>query len=182
MHTQCRIELFHVKMPFCSQTSRLGRTIIPNGVAPQADKLKEFFSKLRLLSQIKKGGTEVYRIFKLLPKLHTTPFGTALSVLQTPQRNLQTLRTNKFGRSLHKPQQTPRIFLPVSIKTTTEKQATYSHVQCMFHSSRICYHDRRRPEPNTPIQTQNICTRSISFNVFNPTQTKMSICEKNFFP
>ena len=84
------------------QIDFLGRTITPDGVAPQADKVKGFLSKLCFINQ--KGVTKIYWIFKLLPKLHTTFFGTALSVLQTPQRNVQTLRINKFGRKLHKPQ------------------------------------------------------------------------------
>ena len=43
--------------------------------------------------------------------------------------------------SLHQPQQTPGKFLPLSFKTTTQKQTTYSHVRCKLHRSRICYND-----------------------------------------
>ena len=69
------------------QVDFLGRTITPNGVAPQADKVTDFLSKLRF-PKSKKGVTKVYWIFKLLSKLQTTPFGTVFSVLRTSQKNL----------------------------------------------------------------------------------------------
>ena len=116
MHTQCRIKTLHVKMPLWSETGRLPGTHNHTRWSCPSSRQSKRLPLKASLSEIKKGLTEVYRIFKLLPKLHTTPFGTALTVLQTPQRNFQILCTDKFGRRLHEPQQTPRKFLPVSTK------------------------------------------------------------------
>ena len=143
MHTECRNITFYVKMSLWSQTSQLSGTHNHTRRSCPASRQTERFPLKISLTKIKKGVTEVYRIFTLLPKLHTTPFGTALSVFQTPQRNVQSLCTNKFGRKLHKPQQGPRKFLSVSVKTTTKKETTYSHVRCKLRSSSICYHDQR---------------------------------------
>ena len=109
--------------------------ILPLGQAT----LKRNYSYLLLILSI--ACQQVYRIPKRLPKLYTTPFGATLPVLQTPQRNFQILRTNKLGRRLHKPKQTPGKFMSISYKTITEKQTTYSHVRCKFHCSRICNYD-----------------------------------------
>ena len=51
------------------QVDFLGRTITPAGVAPQADKVKDFFIEIEI-PQIQKSTPKVYRIPKLLPQLH----------------------------------------------------------------------------------------------------------------
>ena len=85
------------------QVDFLGRTITPDGVAPQADKVTNFLSKLRFPKS--KKALQRYIEFlnyyrNYIPRLS----GTAFSVLQIPQRNLQILRTHKLGGSLHQPQ------------------------------------------------------------------------------
>ena len=56
--------LFGVK-----QVDFLGRTITPEGVAPQADKVKDFFVRTEI-PQIQRSTPKVYRIPKLSPQLH----------------------------------------------------------------------------------------------------------------
>ena len=141
MHSQCRIKALHVKMSLWSQTGRFSGPYNNTERSRPSSRQSDRFSLETPFSQVKKGVTKVYWIFKLLPKLHTTSVGMAFSVLQAPQRNLQILRINKSSRSLHQPQQTPGKFLPLSSKTTTQKQTTYSHVRCKLHRSRICYND-----------------------------------------
>ena len=70
----------------------------------------------------------MYWVFKLLPKLHPTLLRTADPVFQTSQGNIQVLCTNKFGR-FHKPEETPRKFLPIGPQTTTKALLTHSHVR-----------------------------------------------------
>ena len=115
------LKLFHVKMSLWSQTSRLPRAYNNTRRSRPTSGQSHRFSIKTPIPQVKEGVTKVYWISKLLSKLHTTPFRAAFSVLQTPQRNLQILRTHKLGGSLHQPQQTSGKFLSISIKTTTEK-------------------------------------------------------------
>ena len=121
MHSQCRTKTLHVKMSLLSQTSRFPRAYNNTERSRPSSRQSHRFSIKTPIPQVKEGVTKVYWIFKLLSKLHTMPFRTTFSVLQTPQRNLQILRTHKLGRSLHQPQQTSEKFLPISIKTSTEK-------------------------------------------------------------
>ena len=117
-----------LSMSFWSETSRLSGTYNNTERSRPSSRQSDRFSLETPLSQVKKGVTKVHWIFKLLPKLHSTPFRTAFSVLQASQRNLRIQRTKKLGRSLYQPQQTLGKFLPVSFKTTSQKQTTYSHV------------------------------------------------------
>ena len=79
------------------QVDFLGRKITPDGVAPQADKVKDFLSKLRFPKSKKALQRYIGFLNNYRNYIHTTPFGTALAVLQTPQRNFQVLCTDKFG-------------------------------------------------------------------------------------
>ena len=73
------------------QVHFLGRIITSDGVAPQAKNVKEFLVKTTT-SKIQKGSSTVYRILELSRQLHS-----AITVLQTPQRNHQILCTHKFS-------------------------------------------------------------------------------------
>ena len=70
--------------------------------------------------------------------------------------------------------------MSIRFEATPQRQPTHSYVRCKFHSSRICYNDRRRSKPKATIQTQNVCAYSVCSKTFNPTQTKMSIYAKEF--
>ena len=86
--------------------------------------------------------------------------------------------TNKFSRRLHKLKQTPRKFLPIGTETTTERQATHSHVRCYLHCCWIFNQDRGRPEPKATVQTQNIRTYSVWIqNVQCNTDQNVNLCK-----
>ena len=58
MYTERSSEIVNVKLPFWSEASRLlGRTITPEAVSPQADKIKNFLAKLKFqnLKTVPKG-------------------------------------------------------------------------------------------------------------------------------
>ena len=163
-------------MPLRSQTSRLTGLHNYTRRSCPSSRQSERFPLKTSLSPIKKDVTEVFGIFKQFSKLHTAPFERLspffkllkeLSNFYVPTNLVEDFTNlNKLLEN------------SVSIKTTTEKQATYSHVRCMFHSSRICYHDRRRPKPETPILTPDRCTHSVWFKNFQSiTDKNVNLCQ-----
>ena len=82
------------------QVDFLGRTITPTGVASQADKVKDFLSKLRFPKSKKApqryiGFLNYYR--KYIPRLSLK----TIPVFPAPQRNEQILCTNESSRRIH---------------------------------------------------------------------------------
>ena len=89
------------------QVDFLGRTITPSGVAPQADKVKAFLSKLIF----PKSKEALRRYIEFLNYYHNyiprlSERVSPLFSKETPQRNLQNLHTHEFGRRFHQPEQT----------------------------------------------------------------------------
>ena len=120
------------------QVDFLGRTITPEGVSPQVDKVRDFLAKLKFPESKKGlqryiGFLNYYRNY--IPRLseRLTPFFKILK------------ETNKFYISIELrtiKQPSPSI-LPDGAQTTTLRQTTNRHVRCQFYSCRICDYDRR---------------------------------------
>ena len=72
------------------QVDFLGRTITPEGVSPQVDKVKDFLAKLKIPNS-KKGLQRYIGFSEVLQKLYTTPFRTTHPFLQTTEGNQQIL-------------------------------------------------------------------------------------------
>ena len=161
------------------QVDLLGRTITPDGVAHQADKVKDFLSKLRFpkskkalqryigflnynRNYIPRLSERLSAFFKLLEETSKLFVPTNLVKDFT---NLNKLLENSCQLAIKQP--------------LKNKQC---HVRCKFHSSRICFHDRRRPKLEAPIQTQNICTHSFWFKNFQSyTDENVKFCKRISF-
>ena len=77
------------------QVDFLGRTITPDGVAPQVDKVKDFLSKLRF-PKSKKALQRYIGFLKCYRNYILRLSGTADPVFQTSQRNIQIFRNQQI--------------------------------------------------------------------------------------
>ena len=159
----------------------LGRTITPQGVAPQADEVKDFLSKLRFPKS--KGALQKYIGFSnyIPPKLYTTPFRTALlffkllketSKFYVPANlveditNLNTLLENSCRLALKQPIKHKQ---PIVMSNASFTAAGYA----------IKIGD----DSNQKLQSSRKTYAPIAFGskTFNTTKTKTSIYAKEFF-
>ena len=145
----------------------------------ESSQQSERFPLKTLLSQIKKGVTEVYRIFELLPKLHTTPFETALSsffelLKDTSKFYLPTNLVEDF-KNINKLLENPcQLVLKQPLKN--------KHLIVVSDASFTAagYAIMIQDDPNQKLQSKRKTNAPIAFDskIFNPTQTKMSIYAK----
>ena len=159
------------------QVDFLGRTITPNGVAPQADKVKDLFPLKTSLSEIKKSVTEVigflhyYRnyiprlserlspFFKL--PIETSNFNVPTNLVED-FANLNKLLENSYQLALKQPLKNKQLIV---MSDASFSAAGYA----------IMIED----DPNQKLQSP-IAPIVFGSKTFNPTQTKMSIYAKEF--
>ena len=161
------------------QVDFLGRTITPAGVAPQADKIKDFLSKLR----VPKSKKALQRYIEFLnyyrnyiPRLseRLSPFFKLLketSKIYIPTNlvedftNLNKLLENSCQLALRQPLKDKQLIV---MSDATFTAAGYA----------IMIED----DPNQKLQSKRKTYASIAFGskTFNPTQTKLSIYAKEF--
>ena len=123
------------------QIDFLGRTKTQNGVAPQADIVTDFLSKLRF-SKSKKalqryiGFLNYYRNY--IPRLseRLSPFFKLLK--ETSNFYIPTNLVEAFNHVNKLLENSCQLALKQPLKN---KQLTYSNVRCKLHSSRICLND-----------------------------------------
>ena len=163
------------------QVDFLGRTITPDGVAPQADKVKDFLAKLRFPKSKKAlqryiGFLNYYRNY--IPRLseRLTPFFKLLketSKFYVPTNlvedftNLNKLLGNSCQLALKQPLKDKQLIVMSDASFTAAGYA-------------IMIED----DPNQKLQSKRKTYAPIAFGskTFNPTQTKMSIYAKEFLP
>ena len=161
------------------QVDFLGRTITPDGVAPQADKVKDFLAKLRFPKSKKAlqryiGFLHYYRNY--IPRLseRLTPFFKLLketSKFYVPTNlvedftNLNKLFENSCQLALKQPLKDKQLIVMSDASFTAAGYA-------------IMIED----DPNQKLQSKRKTYAPIAFGskTFNPTQTKMSIYAKEF--
>ena len=161
------------------QVDFLGRTIIPEGVAPQADKVKDFLSKLRFPKSKKAlqryiGFLNYYRNY--IPRLseRLSPFFKLLketSKFYVPTNlvedftNLNKLLENSCQLALRQPLKDKQLIVMSDASFTAAGYA-------------IMIED----DPNQKLQSKRKTYAPIAFGskTFNPTQTKLSIYAKEF--
>ena len=85
------------------QVDFLGRTITPEGVSPQTEKVKQFLQKLKF-PKSKKSASEIYWVFQLPQKLHPSLIRKTNPFLQIAQTNITILYPGYNSRSVQKPQ------------------------------------------------------------------------------
>ena len=161
------------------QVDFLGRTITPNGVAPQADKVTDFLSKLRFPKSKKAlqryiGFLNYYRnyiprlserlspFFKLLKE--TSKFYVPTNLVEA-FTNLNKLLENSCQFSLKQPLKNKQLIVMSDASFTAAGYA-------------IMIED----DPDQKLQSKRKTYAPIAFGskTFNPTQTKMSIYAKEF--
>ena len=172
-----------LSMPKChfgvKQVDFLGRTITPDGVAPQADKVKDFLAKLKFPKSKKAlqryiGFLSYYR--NNIPRLseRLTPFFKLLketSKFYVPTNsvedftNLNQLLENSCPLALKQPLKDKQLIVMSDASFTAAGYA-------------IMIED----DPNQKLQSKRKTYAPIAFGskTFNPTQTKMSIYAKEF--
>ena len=161
------------------QVDFLGRTITPDGVAPQADKVKDFLAKLKFPKSKKAlqryiGFLNYYRNY--IPRLseRLTPFFKLLretSKFYVPTNlvegftNLNQLLENSCQLALKQPLKDKQLIVMSDASFTAAGYA-------------IMIED----DPNQKLQSKRKTYAPIAFGskTFNPTQTKMSIYAKEF--
>ena len=161
------------------QVDFLGRTITPDGVAPQADKVKDFLAKLKFPKSKKAlqsyiGFLNYYRNY--IPRLseRLTPFFKPLketSKFYVPTNlvedftNLNQLLENSCQLALKQPLKDKQLIVMSDASFTAAGYA-------------IMIED----DPNQKLQSKRKTYAPIAFGskTFNPTQTKMSIYAKEF--
>ena len=161
------------------QVDFLGRTITPDGVAPQADKVTDFLSKLRFPKSKKAlqryiGFLNYYRNY--IPRLseRLSPFfkllkGTSKFYVPTNLveafTNLNNLLENSCQFALKQPLKNKQLIVMSDASFTAAGYA-------------IMIED----DPNQKLQSKRKTYAPIAFGskTFNPTQTKMSIYAKEF--
>ena len=161
------------------QVDFLGRTITPNGVAPQADKVKDFLAKLKFPKSKKAlqryiGFLNYYRNY--IPRLseRLTPFFKLLketSKFYVPTNlvedftNLNQLLENSCQLALKQPLKDKQLIVMSDASFTAAGYA-------------VMIED----DPNQKLQSKRKTYAPIAFGskTFNPTQTKMSIYAKEF--
>ena len=161
------------------QVDFLGRTITPDGVAPQADKVRDFLSKLRFPKSKKAlqryiGFLNYYRNY--IPRLseRLSPFFKLLketSKFYVPTNlvedftNLNKLLENSCQLALKQPLKNKQLIVMSDASFTAAGYA-------------IMIED----DPNQKLQSKRKTYAPIAFGskTFNPTQTKMSIYAKEF--
>ena len=161
------------------QVNILGRTITPNGVAPQSDKVSDFLSKLRF-PQSKKalqrniGFLNFYRnyiprlserlspFFKLLKE--TSRFYVPTNLVEA-FTNLNKLLENSCQLALKQPLKNKQLIV------MSDASFTAAGYAIMIEEN-----------PNQKLQSKRKIYAPIAFGskTFNPTQTKMSIYAKDF--
>ena len=174
------LKLFMSKCHFgVKQVDFLGRTITPDGVAPQADKVKDFLAKLKFPKSKKAlqryiGFLNYYRNY--IPRLseQLTPFFKLLketSKFYVPTNlvedftNLNQLLENSCQLALKQPLKDKQLIVMSDASFTAAGYA-------------IMIED----DPNQKLQSKRKTYAPIAFGskTFNPTQTKMSIYAKEF--
>ena len=185
MHTQCGIERLKLSMSKChfgvKQVDFLGRTITPDGVAPQADKVKDFLSKLRFPKSKKAlqryiGFLNYYRNY--IPRLRfserLTPFFKLLketSKFYVPTNLVEDLT------SLNK-------LLKNSCQLALKQPLKHKQLIVMSDASFTAagYAIMIEDDPNQKLQSKRKAYAPIAFGseTFNPTQTKLSIYAEEF--
>ena len=161
------------------QVDFLGRTITPAGVAPQADKVKDFLSKLRFPKSKKAlqrniGFLNYYRNY--IPRLseRLSPFFKLLkenskfyipTILVEDFTNLNKLLENSCQLALRQPLKDKQLIVMSDASFTAAGYA-------------IMIED----DPNQKLQSKRKTYAPIAFGskTFNPTQTKLSIYAKVF--
>ena len=94
MHKKHRTEIVYVKLSFWPKTSRLlGRTITPNGVSPQVDKVKNCLEKLNFPKY--KQPPKIHQIPEILQHLYTTTLRKTQTLFQTTERFQQNLHLKR---------------------------------------------------------------------------------------
>ena len=162
------------------QVDFLGRTITPDGVAPQADKVKDFLAKLKFPKSKKAlqryiGFLNYYRNY--IPRLseRLTPFFKLLketSKFYVPTNlvedftNLNQLLENSCQLALKQPLKDKQLIV------MSDASFTAAGYAIMIEN-----------DPNQKLQSKRKTYAPIAFGskTFNPTQTKMSIYAKEFF-
>ena len=163
------------------QVDFLGRTITPDGVAPQADKVEDFLSKLRF-SKSKKalqrfiGFLNYYRNY--IPRL---------SEQLTPFFKLHK-ETSKFyvPTNLVEDFTSPNKLLENSCQLALKQPLKHKQLIVMSDASFTAagYAIMIEDDPNQKLQGKRKTVAPIAFGskTFNPTQTKKQSMQKNFFP
>ena len=161
------------------QVDFLGRTITPDGVAPQADKVKDFPSKLRFPKSKKAlqryiGFLNYYRNY--IPRLseRLTPFFKLLK--ETSKFYVPTNLVDDFA-SLNK-------LLENSCQLALKQPLKHKQLIVMSDASFTAagYAIMIEDDPNQKLQSKRKTYAPIAFGskTFNPSQTKMSIYAKEF--
>ena len=164
-------------MPFWSQTSRLlGRTITPEGISPQSEKVKQFFQKLKFPKSKEDlqrfiGFLKYYRNY--IPRLSEklSPFFKLLketSQFCIPNTVLDTF--NELNQQLEKS-------CSLALKQPNKNKQLILMTDASFTAAVMIEDD-----PNQKLQSRRKTYAPIAFGskTFNPTQIKMSIYAKEF--
>ena len=149
----------NVQMSFRShQVDFLGRTITPDGVAPQADKVKDFLSKLRF-PKSKKALQRYIGFLKETSKFYVT------TNLVEDFTNLNKLLKNSCQLALRQPLKDKQLIVMSDASFTAAGYA-------------IMIED----DPSQKLQSKRKTYAPIAFGskTVNPTQTKLSIYAKEF--
>ena len=180
MHPKCGTETRHVQIPFWSkQVDFLGRTITPEGVSPQADKVNVFLSKLRFPKSKKAlqrsiGFLNYYRNYILRLSQRLSPFSNLLketSKFYVPTNlvedftNLNKLLENSCQLALKQPLKNKQFIVMSDASFTAAGYAIMIEYV-----------------PHQKLQSKRKTYAPIAFGskTFNPTQTKMSVYSKEF--
>ena len=161
------------------QVDFLGRTITPGGVAPEADSVKDFPTKLRFPKSKKAlqryiGFLKFYRNY--IPRLseRLTPFFKLLK------------ETSKFYIPTNLPEDFTSLNKLLENSSQLALKQPLKHKQLIFMSDYSSTADEYaimiEDDPNQKLQSKRKTYAPIAFGskTFNPTQTKMSVYAKEF--
>ena len=161
------------------QVDFLGRTITPDGVAPQVDKLKDFLSKLQFRKSKKVlqryiGFLNYYRNY--IPRLSERLSPLFKLLKETSKFYVPTNLVEDFTNLIKILENSCQLALKQPLKKTT-----HSHVRCKFHTA-AGYAIMIEDDSNQKLQSKRKTYAPVAFGskTFNPTQTKMSIYAKEF--
>ena len=162
------------------QVDFLGRTITPAGVAPQADKVKDFLSKLRFPKSKKAlqryiGFLNYYRNY--IPRLseRLSPFFKLLK--ETSKFYVPTNLVEDFANPNKLLENSGQLALKQPLKNKQLKVMSGASFTAAGYAIMI------EDDPNQKLQSRRktYAPKAFGSKTFNPTQTKMSIYAKEFF-
>ena len=94
------LKLFMHKCHFgATEIDFLGRTITPEGVKPQKERITKFFGKDEIF-KVQEGITTLSWLPQILPELHTENIRKVSSIFPTPQKGREGPSDNRTGRTV----------------------------------------------------------------------------------